>query len=172
MSVEDQKVLELEQRKEKIYFGGGTKAIEKQKAMGKMTARERIIALLDEGSFHEYDMFVEHDGRDFGMQDKSLPGDGVIIGTGMICGQPIAIFAQDFTVAGGSLGFMHARKITKIMDYALNMRIPLIGFARLDRLRVRRREHIENVHHGARGHQDRARRGDLDGGAGRRPGTQ
>lgn len=74
MSVEDQKVLELEQRKEKIYFGGGTKAIEKQKAMGKMTARERIIALLDEGSFHEYDMFVEHDGRDFGMQDKSLPG--------------------------------------------------------------------------------------------------
>lgn len=91
MSVEDQKVLELEQRKEKIYFGGGTKAIEKQKAMGKMTARERIIALLDEGSFHEYDMFVEHDGRDFGMQDKSLPGDGVIIGTGMICGQPIAI---------------------------------------------------------------------------------
>ena len=127
MSVEDQKVLELEQRKEKIYFGGGTKAIEKQKAMGKMTARERIIALLDEGSFHEYDMFVEHDGRDFGMQDKSLPGDGVIIGTGMICGQPIAIFAQDFTVAGGSLGFMHARKITKIMDYALNMRIPLIG---------------------------------------------
>ena len=73
MSVEDQKVLELEQRKEKIYFGGGTKAIEKQKAMGKMTARERIIALLDEGSFHEYDMFVEHDGRDFGMQDKSLP---------------------------------------------------------------------------------------------------
>ena len=64
MSVEDQKVLELEQRKEKIYFGGGTKAIEKQKAMGKMTARERIIALLDEGSFHEYDMFVEHDGRD------------------------------------------------------------------------------------------------------------
>lgn len=134
----------------------------------------------------------------------------------MICGQPIAIFAQDFTVAGGSLGFMHARKITKIMDYALNMRIPLdrdqrLGrsphsgrgqragglrrdflpqhaferrdpsdfgdfgslrrrgrlFSRLDRLRVRRREHIENVHYGTRGHQDRARRGDLDGGAGR-----
>ena len=127
MSVEDEKVLELQHRKEKIFYGGGAKAIEKQKAMGKLTARERIIALLDEGSFHEYDIFVEHDGRDFGMQDKSLPGDGVIIGTGMICGQPIAIFAQDFTVAGGSLGFMHARKITKIMDYALNMRIPLIG---------------------------------------------
>lgn len=127
MSVEDNKVLELQQRKERIRFGGGTKAIEKQKAMGKLTARERIIALVDADSFHEYDMFVEHDGRDFGMQDKSLPGDGVIIGTGTILGSPVAIFAQDFTVAGGSLGFMHARKITKIMDYALNMRIPLIG---------------------------------------------
>ena len=100
---EDSKVLELQQRKERIRFGGGTKAIEKQKAMGKMTARERIIALVDADSFQEYDMFVEHDGRDFGMQDKSLPGDGVIIGTGTIMGAPVA------------------------MDYALNMRIPLIG---------------------------------------------
>lgn len=124
---EDKKILDLEQRKEKIYCGGGMKAIEKQKAMGKLTARERIIALLDEDTFHEYDIFVKHDNTDFGMQDKELPGDGVIIGTGSICGSPIAIFAQDFTVAGGSLGFMHARKITKIMDYALNMRIPLIG---------------------------------------------
>ncbi len=127
MSVEDNKVLELQQRKDKIAEGGGEKAIEKQKAMGKLTARERIIALMDPDSFHEYDLFVEHDGRDFGMQDKSLPGDGVIIGTGTICGSPIAIFAQDFTVAGGSLGFMHARKITKNMDYAHNMRIPLSG---------------------------------------------
>ena len=71
MPVEDEKVLELQHRKEKIFYGGGAKAIEKQKAMGKLTARERIIALLDEGSFHEYDIFVEHDGRDFGMQDKS-----------------------------------------------------------------------------------------------------
>ena len=84
---EDSKVLELQQRKERIRFGGGTKAIEKQKAMGKMTARERIIALVDADSFQEYDMFVEHDGRDFGMQDKSLPGDGVIIGTGTIMGE-------------------------------------------------------------------------------------
>ncbi len=127
MSVDENKILDLEKRKEEISFGGGVKAIEKQKAMGKLTARERVMALLDENSFQEYDIFVEHDARDFGMQDKQLPGDGVIIGTGMICGSPIAIFAQDFTVAGGSLGFMHARKITKIMDYALNMRIPLIG---------------------------------------------
>ncbi|MEG1648948.1 MAG: acyl-CoA carboxylase subunit beta, partial [Rikenellaceae bacterium] len=108
-------------------YGGGKKAIEKQKAMGKLTARERVDALLDDGSFQEYDIFVEHDGRDFGMQDKEFPGDGVIIGTGTVMGSPVAVFAQDFTVAGGSLGLMHARKITKIMDYALNMRIPLIG---------------------------------------------
>ena len=68
------KVTELEQKKEKIFFGGGLKAIEKQKAMGKLTARERIIALLDEDSFHEYDIFVEHDSHDFGMQNKELPG--------------------------------------------------------------------------------------------------
>ncbi len=124
---EDKKVLDLQSRKEKLYYGGGMNAIEKQKAMGKLTARERIVALLDENSFQEYDIFVQHDAKDFGMQSKELPGDGVIIGTGTVCGKPIAIFAQDFTVAGGSLGFMHARKITKIMDYALNMRMPLIG---------------------------------------------
>ena len=119
----DKKILDLKQRKEKVFNGGGLKAIEKQKAMGKLTARERIIALLDADSFHEYDIFVEHAGTEFGMQNKELPGDGVIIGTGTICGNPVAVFAQDFTVAGGSLGLMHARKITKIMDYALNMRI-------------------------------------------------
>ncbi|MDR2937193.1 MAG: acyl-CoA carboxylase subunit beta [Rikenellaceae bacterium] len=123
----DDKIQELEERKEKVFSGGGESAIAKQKAMGKLTARERIVALLDAGTFHEYDIFVEHSGQDFGMQGKSLPGDGVVIGTGSIGGQPIAIFAQDFTVAGGSLGLMHARKITKIMDYALNMRLPLIG---------------------------------------------
>ena len=123
----DVATIELEARKEKIYFGGGQKAIDKQKAMGKLTARERLDALLDDGSFQEYDIFVEQDGRDFGMLGKDLPSDGVIIGTGSVMGSPVAVFAQDFTGAGGSLGFMHARKITKIMDYALNMRIPLIG---------------------------------------------
>lgn len=123
----DVKILELEKKKEKIYHGGGIKAIEKQKAMGKMTARERVIAFLDEGSFNEYDIFVVHDASNSDMQGKELPGDGVIIGTGTVCSNPVAVFAQDFTVAGGSLGLMHARKITKIMDYALNMRIPLVG---------------------------------------------
>ena len=108
-------------------MGGGDKAIAKQIAMGKLPARERIGKLLDAGSFYEYDLFIEHDAREFGMENKSLAGDGVVIGTGTINGKPVAVYAQDFTVAGGSLGSMHARKITKIMDYALRMRSPLIG---------------------------------------------
>lgn len=121
------KILELQKKREKVLKGGGDKAIEKQTAMGKMTARERIITLLDENSFHEYDLFVEHEARDFNMDKKTLHGDGVIIGTGTIFGAPICIYAQDFTVAGGSLGLMHARKITKIMDHAMKMMVPIIG---------------------------------------------
>ncbi len=121
------KIKELHERREQVLKGGGDKAIEKQAAMGKLTARERIISLLDEDSFNEYDLFVEHEARDFDMDKKTLHGDGVIIGTGTIYGAPICVFAQDFTVAGGSLGLMHSRKITKIMDHALKMRVPLIG---------------------------------------------
>ena len=124
---ENRKITELKEKRKKLLLGGGEQAIEKQKAMGKRTARERILALLDKNSFNEYDLFVEHDARDFDMDKKSLPSDGVIIGSGTIYGAPVAIFAQDFTVAGGSLGLMHSRKITKIMDHALKMRIPLIG---------------------------------------------
>ena len=120
-------ILDLRRRKQKVEQGGGETAIEKQVAMGKMTARERILYLLDDKSFTEYDLFVEHEGRDFGMDKKELHGDGVLIGTGTIYGSSVCIFAQDFTVAGGSLGLMHARKITKIMDHALKMRVPLIG---------------------------------------------
>ena len=123
----DKKIRELKEKREKMLLGGGEEAIGKQKAMGKNTARERIMAILDHGSFNEYDMFVEHDARDFGMDKKQLPSDGVAIGTGTVHGKPVAIYAQDFTVAGGSLGLMHSRKITKIMDHALKMRIPLIG---------------------------------------------
>ena len=121
------KIRELKQRREEVLKGGGDKAIEKQISMGKLTARERIISLLDDDSFNEYDLFVEHEARDFDMEKKVLHGDGVVIGTGTIYGAPICIFAQDFTVAGGSLGVMHSRKITKIMDHALKMRMPLIG---------------------------------------------
>ncbi len=121
------KILELHKKREEVLKGGGDKAIEKQAAMGKMTARERIISLCDPDSFHEYDLFVEHEAKDFDMDKKVLHGDGVIIGTGTIYGAPVCLFAQDFTVAGGSLGMMHARKITKIMDHALKMKVPLIG---------------------------------------------
>ncbi len=92
-----------------------------------MTARDRITKLVDTGSFHEYDMFVEHKCQDFGMSGKQLPGDGVITGTGTISGHPVCLYAQDFTVAGGSLGYMHAKKITKIMDHAMKLGVPIIG---------------------------------------------
>jgi acetyl-CoA carboxylase carboxyltransferase component len=121
------KTQELVERREQILQGGGETAIRKQQAMGKMTARERVIGLLDDDSFQEYDLFAQHEGRDFDMDKKELPGDGVITGTGKIYGSPLCIFAQDFTVAGGSLGLMHARKITKIMDHALKLKVPLIG---------------------------------------------
>jgi acetyl-CoA carboxylase carboxyltransferase component len=114
-------------RKSSITEGGGEKAIQKQHLMGKLTARQRIEAILDDNSFHEYDLFVEHKAEDFGMDKKYLPGDGVITGTGAILGHPVCIYAQDFTVAGGSLGLAHARKITKIMDQSVKLGIPLIG---------------------------------------------
>jgi acetyl-CoA carboxylase carboxyltransferase component len=121
------KIQELQKKREEVLKGGGDKALEKQAAMGKLTARQRIITMLDPDSFNEYDLFVEHDAKDFDMDKKSLAGDGVVIGTGTVYGAPICIFAQDFTVAGGSLGSAHARKIVKIMDHALKMKMPLIG---------------------------------------------
>ena len=90
-------ILDLRKRRALVQKGGGDKAIEKQAAMGKLTARERILALLDKESFNEYDLFVEHQARDFDMDKKVLHGDGVIIGTGTIFGAPVCIFAQDFT---------------------------------------------------------------------------
>ena len=121
------KIEELRKKREQIAQGGGEKAIEKQLAMGKMTARERIDSIVDDNSFQEYDLFVQHDAHDFDMHKVTLHGDGVITGTGTVNDRPVSIYAQDFTVAGGSLGSMHARKITKIMDHALKMRTPLIG---------------------------------------------
>jgi acetyl-CoA carboxylase carboxyltransferase component len=120
-------IINLRERKALIEMGGGEAAIAKQEAKGKMTARQRILALMDKNSFKEYDLFVKHEARDFGMDKKELAGDGVITGTGTIYGAPICIYAQDFTVEGGSLGLKHARKITKIMDHALKMKVPIIG---------------------------------------------
>lgn len=121
------RIKEFFSRKESITIADDEAAKQKQAKMGKMTARERIESLLDKSTFHEYDLFVEHKAEDFGMDKKFLPRDGVITGTGDIMGFPICIYAQDFTVAGGSLGIAHARKITKIMDHAVKLGIPLIG---------------------------------------------
>jgi acetyl-CoA carboxylase carboxyltransferase component len=121
------RVVDFFSRKSKASGEDSAEAQKKQHKMGKLTARERIEAILDSGSFHEYDLFVEHKAEDFGMDKKYLPGDGVITGTGKILSFPVCIYAQDFTVAGGSLGLAHARKITKIMDHAIKLGIPLIG---------------------------------------------
>ncbi|MBU0486711.1 MAG: acyl-CoA carboxylase subunit beta [Bacteroidetes bacterium] len=121
------KTKELQDRMNIALSGGGEKAIEKQVAMGKLPARERVEAILDNGTFHEYDLFVEHQAKEFDMDKKILNADGVITGTGTIYGHSVCIYAQDFTVAGGSLGLAHARKITKIMDHAMKLGIPIIG---------------------------------------------
>jgi propionyl-CoA carboxylase beta chain len=118
---------ELAARRDKAHLGGGTKRIEAQHAKGKLTARERIDVLLDPGSFEEYDMYVEHNCVDFGMQDQVIPGDGVVTGSGTVNGRLVFVFSQDFTVFGGSLSERHAQKICKIMDMAMKVGAPVIG---------------------------------------------
>ncbi len=118
---------ELEERRRQARAGGGKRRIEAQHARGKLTARERIELLLDEGSFEEFDMFVEHRCTDFGMADRRIPGDGVVTGWGTINGRTVYVFAKDFTVFGGSLSETHAAKICKIQDMALKNRAPVIG---------------------------------------------
>lgn len=118
---------QLQDRRDVARLGGGEKRIAAQHKRGKLTARERIDLLLDEGSFEEFDMFVEHRCTDFGMQDQKIPGDGVVTGWGTINGRTVYLFAKDFTVFGGSLSEAHARKITKIQDMALQNRAPIIG---------------------------------------------
>ena len=107
--------------------GGGPKAIERQHARGKLTARERIDALLDPGTFRELDRFVTHDCADFGMDDKKVLGDGVVTGYGRIDGRLVYLFAQDFTVFGGSLSGAYARKVCKVMDLAVRNGAPVLG---------------------------------------------
>ena len=107
--------------------GGGARRIEAQHGKGKLTARERLEVLLDEGSFEEWDMFVEHRCKDFGMSDSRVPGGGVVIGYGTINGRLVFTFSQDFTVFGGSLSEAHAEKICKVMDKALQVGAPVIG---------------------------------------------
>ncbi len=118
---------ELERRREAARQGGGQGRIDAQHAKGKLTARERIGALLDEGSFEEWDVFVEHRCADFDMAEKAVPGDGVVTGHGTINGRTVFVFSQDFTVLGGSLSEAHAGKICKVMDHAMRVGAPVIG---------------------------------------------
>ena len=118
---------ELARRRARAREGGGERRIETQHAKGKLTARERIDLLLDEGSFEEWDMFVEHRCAEFGMADRKIPGDGVVTGWGTINGRLVFVFSQDFTVFGGSLSESHATKICKIMDRAIQVGAPVIG---------------------------------------------
>ena len=112
---------QLEEKRGRARLGGGTKRVEAQHAKGKLTARERLEILFDEGSFEEWDMFVEHRSTEFGMDGQKVPGDGVVTGWGTVNGRLVFAFSQDFTVFGGSLSEAHAEKICKIMDQALEV---------------------------------------------------
>ncbi|HMT67388.1 MAG TPA: carboxyl transferase domain-containing protein, partial [Bacteroidales bacterium] len=122
-----ERIKQLLDYREKARKGGGEKRIKDQHSKGKLTARERINLLLDEGSFEEFDMFVTHRTEDFGLADKKFLSDGVITGHGTIDGRVVYVFAQDFTVFGGSLSETFAQKICKIMDKAMQAGVPVIG---------------------------------------------
>ena len=117
---------ELERLRQQARLGGGEKRIEAQHAKGRLTARERLSVLLDQDSFEEYDMYVEHNCVDFGMEKQKVSGDGVVTGSGTINGRLVYVFAQDFTVFGGSLSETNAQKICKVMDLALKNGAPLV----------------------------------------------
>ena len=120
-------IRQLDDKRAQARLGGGEKRIASQHAKGKLTARERLELLLDEGSFEEWDMFVEHRSHDFGMDRETVAGDGVVTGYGMINGRLVFVFSQDFTVFGGSLSEAHAEKICKVMDHAMKAGAPVIG---------------------------------------------
>ena len=121
------KLEQLRENKKKVMLGGGVKRIEKQHASGKLTARERMGLLFDEGSFVELDAFMKHRCSNFGMEKIDTPGEGVVTGYGKVDGRLVYAFSQDFTVIGGSLGEMHAAKIVKVLDNALKVGAPVVG---------------------------------------------
>jgi propionyl-CoA carboxylase beta chain len=120
-------ITELERKRDLARNGGGKERIQRQHERGKLTARERIEVLLDPDSFEEFDMFVEHRCQQFGMAEKQIPGDGVVVGNGTINGRLVFVYSQDFTVHGGSLSETNAKKICKIMDMAVQNGAPIIG---------------------------------------------
>ena len=127
LSTTMEKLEQMKKKSEKVMAGGGPKRVDKQHAAGKMTARERIAQLLDPETFVELDRFVTHRCTNFGMEKQEAPGEGVVTGYGMIDGRLVYVFAQDFTVIGGSLGEMHAAKIVKVQKLAMKMGAPIIG---------------------------------------------
>lgn len=127
MSVNQEKFQELERRMEESDQAGGPDKVAKHHKAGKMTARERVLEILDNGSFEEIDKFVTHRCHDFGMNKTLIPGEGVVTGFGKINGRGVYVYAQDFTVFGGSLSFTHAQKMCKVMDLAYRNGYPLIG---------------------------------------------
>ena len=121
------RLAELQQRKEQAAQGGGAERIEAQHKRGKLTARERIAILLDEGTFEEIDALVQHQSTEFGLDKQRYPGDSVVTGWGKIDGRPVYVFAQDFTVFGGSLSEAAGEKICRVMDLAMRNGAPIIG---------------------------------------------
>src|SRR3954468_7011517 len=136
-------IRQLDDMRALARLGGGERRIAAQHGKGKLTARERLELLLDEGSFEEWDMFVEHRSSDFGMDELRIPGDGVVTGFGTIKGRLFFVFSQDFTVFGGSLSEAHAEKIGKIMDQAMKVGAPVIGLN--DRGRARIQEGVASL---------------------------
>src|SRR3954469_23118581 len=118
---------ELQRRIEEATHAGSARAVEKQHAKGKLTARERIDLLLDEGSFTELDEFARHRSTNFGIEKNRPYGDGVVTGYGTVDGRPVCVYSQDFTIFGGSLGEVYGEKIVKVMDFALKTGCPIIG---------------------------------------------
>jgi propionyl-CoA carboxylase beta chain len=119
---------ELEKRRAEAQAGGGTDKLDARRKKGVMTARDRLNELFQSGTFQEWGQHADHDCHNFGLEKKSLPGDGVVTGTGIVDGRLTAAFSQDFTVSGGSLGRIHSKKISDLMDYALKVGCPMIGF--------------------------------------------
>ena len=127
MEVKNSQTLELQKRKAAAKQGGGEERITRQHAKGKMTARERLVLLLDKGTFREMDIFVTHHSTDFGLDKQTPPGDGVVTGYGTINGRLVYVYAQDFTIFGGSVSHAHAQKICKVQDMAMQNGAPIIG---------------------------------------------
>ena len=171
-----EKLAQLDAHSARVLRCGGPKAVEKQHALGKRTARERIELLMDTGTFTEVDRFVRHRCTSFGMGDKDIPADGVVTGYGKIDGRTVFVYAQDFTAQGGSLGEMHAAKICKIMDMALEAGCPVVGLCDSGGARIQEavdalsgygQIFYRNAYHRSRGGSGHHGRGDLCGGSGR-----